>query len=393
MAYLGKSDLNVEAQLDAGNRLRVSQITTQLDIKQTHDIQPLFYDREEIGGATQVYSNPDGGTTMAVTTTNDAAICQSKMFASYFSGKSQFMEITFDGFGSQTDVIKRAGYFTSNSTTPFNSNKDGFWFESDGVGQSLVIEKNGVEILNVDQADWNEDVFSGRDWDNFTVLVVQFLYLGGTAIRFGFIDEGFIKWAHTYVHSGLVSSTFITSPNKPIRYEIRSTGGAGSLTQICAQVASEGSVDEVGVVRTFDTGGIIDANSTGVTYALLGIRLKTAYKDVRVDTLKATILATTNDNFKYSLLLNPTVAGTFTYNDQTNSSLQLATGATANTVTGGTQLVAGWAEANASSESVIRSSLRLGSTIDDTMDTLVLCVTPLSSNLGVYGSISIQEFI
>jgi hypothetical protein len=187
-------------------------------------------------------------------------------------------------------------------------------------------------MLSTNQDDWNEDTFSGRDFDNFTVLIYQFLYLGGTALRLGFVDNGIIKWAHTYIHSGLVPSTFISSPSQPIRYEIRSTGGAGSFNQICAQCASEGSIDEVGVTRSFIFEDF-QANDAGDDYAVLGIRLKDAYRDVTVKPKSVNILAETNDDFIWRLCLNPTVADTFTYNDQTNSSLQVALGATANVVT------------------------------------------------------------
>ena len=39
---------------DAFGRFRVSQITTQIDIKQLHDKLPLFINEELIGGATSV---------------------------------------------------------------------------------------------------------------------------------------------------------------------------------------------------------------------------------------------------------------------------------------------------------------------------------------------------
>lgn len=401
MAYLdivlGSSDvstLDAGGQVDAGGRIRVSQITSQLDIKQINDNQPLYYNRENIGTATQVYTKSLGGVTMSVTSNLDAAMVQSKMFANYFSGKSQFGEITFCEMINETNVIKRAGYFSSNTTTPFNSNKDGLWFEADGTDFRFRIQKNGTDILNVKQSDWNLNILEAFDGTKFNVLVFQFLYLGGTAVRFGFIQNGGIEWCHQYTHAGLVASTFVESPNQPIRYEIRSTGGSGSFEQICAQVGSEGSIDDVGIHRHLSNGAIT-ATASGTEHAMLGIKLKAAYRNIRVDLKDLSILSASNDNFKWKILLNPTVAGTFTYADVTNSALQLATGATANTVTVGSEdlvIAEGFGTGNSATQSGLDSALRIGSTIAGVNDELVLTVTPLSNNLIVRTTLGIQEY-
>lgn len=387
------ASLDSGAQLDAGGRLRVSQITTLLDIKQFNDNQPLFYDREVIGGSTQVYTKNLGGVTMSVSSNLDAAIVQSKMFANYFAGKTQLGEVTFSGFQNQTDVTKRAGYFSSNTSTPFNSNKDGLWFESDGTNYKFKIEKNGVEILDAKQSEWNLNTLVGFDPSKFQVFVFQFLYLGGTAVKFGFIVNGAIEWCHIYKHAGLVASTFVESPNQPVRYEIRSDGGSGSMDQICASVASEGAVDDVGVNRSFDVEDF-QANSGGTNYAVMGLRLKSSYRNISIKVNNLSLLAQTNDDFIWRACLNPTIAGTFTYNDQTNSSLQLAEGATANTVSDfGTIVGSGNGTGGTQSLFSIPSALRIGSQIDGTMDELVLVVTPITNGLDIFASAGIQEFI
>jgi hypothetical protein len=331
---------------------------------------------------------------MSVTSNLDAAIVESKMFANYFAGKSHFGEITFSGFEKETNIIKRAGYFSSNTTTPFNSNKDGLWFESDDTNYKFVIEKNGVSILEVSQSDWNINTLPNFDGSKFQVFVFQFLYLGGTAVKFGFIENGVITWCHQYSHAGLVSSTFVESPNQPIRYEIRSVGGSGSMYQICAQIGSEGSIDDIGLHRHISNGAIT-ATSTGTEYAMLGIRLKSAYRNIRIDLKDVSILASSNDNYKWRLLLNPTVASTFAFTDQTNSSLQAAFGATANTVTEDSEdlvVAEGFGTGNSAIESGLDSSLRIGTTIDGSMDELILTVTPFSNNLSIRTTLGLQEY-
>lgn len=393
------TNIGNEATIDAGNRLRVSQITTLLDLKQLNDNAPLYFDRISNGSATQAYTLAAGGSTMSVSTSADYAICQSKMFAPYYSGKSQFGEITFDGMATVSGVTSRVGYFTSDTSADYSAGFDGLWFENDGTDYRLRISRGGTTVINVAQSDWNNNTFTGRDFSKFTVFVFQFLYLGGTSVRMGFIERGAIQWAHTYHHTGNANSTFVESPQLPVRYEIRSTGGAGSMVQICAQVASEGSVDEVGVQRSFNLGGSsLNANTVGTSYALIGIRLKSGYRNIRIEEEAISVLATSNDNFLWRLVLNPTVAGTFTYNDVTNSSLQVATGDVAgnpstNTVTGGAVLSSGYGTGNTGVSSVLTSALRIGSTIAGVTDRVVLCVTPLTINLDITGAMNVKEFI
>ena len=100
-------------------------------------------------------------------------------------------------------------------------------------------------------------------------------------------------------------------------------------------------------------------------------------------------------HFKWRVLLNPTIAGTFAYNDVTNSALQLATGATANTVTSASEeliIAEGFGTGNSAIESGLDSALRIGSTIAGVSDELVLTVIPLSNNLSVRTTLGIQEY-
>lgn len=393
------SDLGVGAQLDAGNRLRVSQITTLIDVKQTNDDAPLYFSRANGGAGTQTYEINRGGTVMDVVADGDYAVCQTKMWAPYYSGKGQFGEITFSDMNPQANVIKRAGYFSSATTGDFSTSYDGFWVETQDTTTRFVISKTGTVKMSVDQSEWNIDKAEWLDMRKFNVFVFQFLYLGGTAVKFGFIHEGVIRWCHVYVHAGLVEDTFIRTPQQPVRYEIRSTGGTGNFLQICAQIASEGSIDEIGVQRSYTLNGLaVNANSVGTFYALMGLRLKQAYRNIRVEEQSVNILATTNDDFLWELRINPTVAGTFTYNDQANSALQLALGDTVanpspNSVTGGLIIQSGLGSGNSGVSGVLRSSLRLGSTIAGVPDALVICISPLTTNLDITGSVNIKEFL
>jgi len=387
------NDLNVGAQLDAGGRLRVSQLNTQLDIKQTNDDQPLFYQRLNIGAASQTYSKDLGATTMSVSGNGDAAIAQSYQWATYFSGKSQFGEITFNDFANQTNVTKRAGYFSGNAISPYDNRKDGLWFEADGTDYRIKIQKDGTDILNVDQSSWNIDTATWLDPSKFNVFVFQFLYLGGTAVKFGFINEGFISWVHEYQHAGIIASTFIESPNQPIRYEIRSSGGAGSMDQVCAQISSEGSFGEVGVPVNILINDF-QANSSAETYVVLAWDLKQSYRNISTEVDRISLLSETNDDFRWILCLDPTYNGSITFNDIDNSALRRGAGATANTVTDfGYILDQGFVQANSDEQFNIRNKLNLGSKIDQSSQVMALLVSPLSNGLDIFANVSITQYL
>ena len=376
-----------EAIIDASGRKRVSLLNTLLDLKQFNNNAPQFYDRENINGATQTWSKAVGGVTMSVTSNGDAAISQSFMYAPYFAGKSQLIELTANGCHNEAGVTKRVGYFSSNSVSPFDSNKDGIWFESDGTNYRYRIQKDGVDIFN-------EIDTSGIDFSKFNILVIQFLYLGGTAVKFGWIVSGGVQWKTSYTHAGLVANTFINSPNQPVRYEIRSTGGAGSLGQICAQVASEGSTGEIGTSRAVECDDL-QANSVGVDYAAIGLRLKSDYKNIRIDKEAVELIAETNDDFKWRLCLNPTISGTFTYAGVDQSSFEAAIGDGTQVATDlGVVVDSGFGTGNSQISRDFKNQRRIGSKIDGTMETLVLVITPIATtNLDLWTNLIVSEMI
>jgi hypothetical protein len=131
----------------------------------------------------------------------------------------------------------------------------------------------------------------------------------------------------------------------------------------------------------------------GTTYAALGVRLKSTHLASVIDIFQPSVLTADNNiYYRWSLILNPTVAGAFTYADVSDSSVQKAVGATANTVTGGTELYGDFGVFRVNNDNAFTDSLRLGSTISGVADTLVLCVTPLVGSGTYYSSLTFAEY-
>jgi len=390
-----------DASIDAANRLRVSQQITLGDYRQTNDNLPYFYDEFRQGSTTVTYQKGSGGVPMKVNSTNSTIIRQTFQRHNYASGKSHLVEITFAFFGPEDDVTKRAGYYTAPSLT--HTDADGFYIESSNNTVKLIVAKDGTEKLNVGQSEWNIDTLDGTgpsgvniNWQNFNVFVIDFLYLGGTQVRFGFILNGQIQWVHKFSHANNFVDTIVLSPSLPIRYEIRSgdTGTTGQFNQICAQVSSEGAIGEVGRIRGFNTGSTpISLPVSGTKYAILGIRLKDGYENISISPVGYKGFITSNDNFLIELIFNPTVAGTFTYSNGGDGAVDVAVGTSANTVTGGEIVSSAYGNQDSSVTETEESARRIGQSILGVKDTLVVCITPMTNTLNASAALKIRELI
>src|ERR1700741_1789002 len=190
MSYFSNILLNPNSiSIDSGGRLRASQLTTLLDGKVLDSDNTFVWDNQ--GSGTGTYSNNKYN--MSVTA-GQFRIRQTKRYYPYFSGKSQLVECTFDNFQIEANTTKRVGYFSSNAVSPFASTYDGFYLENDGTTFRLKAERAGTTTINVPWTSWdNYNLISTYDWSKFTVILFDFLWLGGAQLRiFLKTDLGFV---------------------------------------------------------------------------------------------------------------------------------------------------------------------------------------------------------
>lgn len=390
--------------IDAFDRLRVSEPYTIFDSKQLYDKQPLFYDEDIGGSATSVHSTTNASVTMTVTASaTDYVIRQTKQRFNYQPGKGQMTLMTFQAV-EETGVTKRIGLFDGTGTN-FLTPNNGVFLEIDGSDISWNIAKNGTTTETITQANWNYDVMDGDgpsgltlDLDGTQIAIIDFEWLGVGRVRAGFVIGGLIRYVHYFNHANLAafSAVYMSTPNLPVRYDIQSDGtGGGSLEHICSTVMSEGGLEETGVSRSIDTENThLDANVADTPYVLLALRLKTTHLDLTVLPEFMSMISETNDDFRWSLHLNPTYNGTLTYSDIANSGCQYAAGATANDITAqGIKLDSGYAKTSGATDRQFKNNLRIGSLIDGTRDELILAVTPLGSNSDIQGSLTFRELL
>ena len=394
------------ANMDSFARLRVSTPFTVFDSKQIYDNQPFFWD--ETSGLADITSAHSANTASTVITydggvTGGTFTRQTFMRFNYQPGKSQLVIMTgiLDRSGGGAGIQRRLGYFDDDN---------GLFFEDD-AGTIGVTRRTNVTGSPVDttiaQASWNVDAMDGTgrsgltiDWTKTQLFVIDFEWLAVGRIRFGVIGRGRIHYVHEDLNANVLDKVYMSTPNLPVRYQLIAAGSstASSIECICATVISEGGQTQLGILRSKGTDGThVDANTENVLYAVVGIRLKSTHIGTRIDLVKASLAEHAGGNIlQWQLIFNGTVAGAPSWANETNSAIQTFTGATANTVTGGTIIDSGFfatANKGGAETAELDNALHLGAAIDGTVDELVLAIMPVggSTNADVEGSLGWRE--
>lgn len=393
---------------DAFDRLRVSNPETLFDSKQLWDDSPLFWDDQETGGAgtTSTHSSDIAAVTMGVAlNTAGKRVRQTFERFNYQPGKSQLALFTFllDKVGGGTGITREVGIFdTSNGL---------FLRDSEGTIQFVrrTYASGAAVDTAVSQASWNVDTMDGNgasgitlDFTKTQIMILDFEWLGVGRVRMGFVIDGIVYYAHQFLNTNSLATVYMSDPNLPVQYSIENdgTGAASTMDHICCSIMSEGGQQPTGISRYASTGGThVDANTEDTVYAIIGIRLKSTNLNSAVKLVDIALAEHTgNKNLEWILLLNPTVAGTFTYSDETNSAVQTAKGASTNTITGGTPVAGGLfssALKGGAGEEQLQTARNLGSAIDGTPDELVLCARPIggSTNCDVEAGLQWRELL
>lgn len=356
--------------IDAFGRQRVSQPHTIGDYKHLYALDPNFIDSTGNGGTVSFQANKAAAT---LSTSNDPAsyaIHQTKLYHQYQPGKSQliFSSILFKA--AVPNVTKRSGYF---------DDRNGIYFEQTGDGTLNWVIRNyvtgsPVETGNrISQANWNVDPCDGTGPSGFDLDItktqlafIDFQWLGVGRVRCGFVHNGTLIIAHEYFHSNELDTVYLSSPNLPVRCEIRNTGTTvgGSMDQICATVQSEGGYQETGVdwevanatMRTTPTPG-------GSAFPVLAIRLRNTFggTENRISAILTNVgLYVETKPIRYEIVKLPSASSLTTTDvgglvwtdvDANSSGVQYCVNATGYSSTGSSPLFGGFSSAGTSQNS------------------------------------------
>lgn len=406
-------DIADSAAVSAFSRLRIANPYSLFSNKQIFDNQPLYWDDQQTAGGSTSSTFLTNKAATQLTVTNNVSgtrVRQSFRRMNYQSGKGQLCLFTGvlvnEGGPGNAAVNRRIGLFDESN---------GFYFELTGTTMNVAIRtftSGSAVSTKIPQSSWNIDKLDGTTISGITldvskaqIFVVDFQWLGVGRIRYGFDIDGIIVYCHEILIANNQSLVSISNPNLPVRYEIQSLGtGAAttsSMQHICATVISEGGQEDVGFTFGVDTGAttLTTGNNTNV-YTLLAVQLKSGYLSATVEpTFFSVVSATASAQFKVSLILNPSVAGTaLSYTGVTNSALQYALGVANNLVTGGTVIYSAYFQnskvPSGGGSDRLTLDVSLGSSIAGVSDTLVLAVQPTPAQATQFlGSFNWKEQI
>jgi len=398
---------------DAFDRLRVSNPVTVFDSKQIADTQPLFWLDEQLSGSgtSTAYNTNQASTTIAVGTgAAGVRVRQTKRRFNYQPGKSQLIITTGVLGAGVTGITKNIGLFDDDN---------GLFFQLAGTTLNVVkrtYTSGSAVDTAVAQSAWSVDKMDGTGVSGITldttktqIFFIDFEWLGVGRVRMGVVVAGIFHCVHEFLHANVLSVVYMSTPNLPVRYEIRNTGVAGTgtelqLVHICASVSSEGGLELTGFHLSVDrdTTSLVTANNSSL-YPLIAIRLKDAYLGALIVPTGIAILTTSTTDFRWALILNPTVTGTaLSFTSVTNSAVEAQVNTTnATTVSGGTLLSSGYARGdNASGGSILvqlQNGLLIGQknlTGSNKGDILVLAVARITGTTETfYGGISWRETV
>ena len=388
--------------LDAFGRLRIAAITNLLDIKHVYDKNPLQVNELTAGTATSIFSQEYARVRMSTSANNSLVIRQTKTHPIYQPGKSQLFEGSFSNFQIETNVIKRVGCFVSTTASTYNSVFDGFFLESNGVTNeiSFQIWRSGTTIYSAATTTWETSEFdpTNLNWTNTQLLMVDYQWLGVGRVRFGLNLSGQTIYYSEHNCANNEPYVYMSSPNQPIRYEIRQVGaGSGNFDMICTQVSTEGALNGL-----YSTVGIIHSDtatlsSSGTKYPYIGYRLKPDYKSITSQYSSLSVLNTSNDNYLLTIEFNPTLSSTPVWTDIPNSPFQYSLGTGATTITTAGHIMSSLiGEAGTSALTTLKlddNQIRVGSNINGTLDEMWVCLKPLGANATFLGTAEVLYYL
>lgn len=396
--------------VDAFGRARSSQPYTLFDSFNRYQDSEKISTSNSATGSTVTFMPNQAAVECTITNTANSYVYRetSRVFA-YQPGKSLQILKSFVLAPKQTGLRQREGYF---------STQNGFFLEvvdNDVYFVKRSFVTGSVVETRVAQANWSEDTLLGAvnsspsqitlNLDAAQILFIDLEWLGVGSARMGFVIDGQFIHCHTFHYANEVgaNSTYMTTACLPVRAEIEnynSMANTSTMKSICATVVSEGGYQIRGRQRTAsrEPNTISTISTAGTYYAVAAIRLKSDRADGVVVPRNITFLGIGGNNarFKYKIVSGANIPDGTWVSAGNDSSVQY--NITANTFTGGTDLMSGYAAATTQSLApidigggdIFRYQLERNS-FANTNTTFVLAVTSAGNGDTCIGGIDWEE--
>mgnify|MGYP001588323158 CR=1 FL=1 len=292
---------------DSFSKLRVTTPETIFDSKLVVDSAPLLWNNYTTGTATVSHNTNTASATLAVNATGEIASRRTKRPIPYEPGKSQLLMAT--GVVSATAGIRsEVGLFSDNDGLFFRHSESGIW--------SVVVRSStsgSVVDTVIAQENWNL-VQPTLNANATQLFVIDFAWLGVHGVRFGLGLDGSIVYVHQIPFCNLPGMVvpFMKSPNLPVCYRVEAISNvAGSISQICSTVISEGGYVGAGAHRAINRGTTGAVNITSnIRKPIISVRVNPNFLLYSsLVPLNVSVGPVATNDFYWELLLNPIITG------------------------------------------------------------------------------------
>lgn len=328
-----------ESLVDAFGRLRVSNPLTILELTHINGKQPNDEIEVITGSATSV-SDTNASMITCSTTGTGAVSLYTRRRGFYQPGKSLLWLITgvLNGNTNDSTVTTRIGCF---------DNDNGYFFKYNNNIISIVERSRSTGSVietAIEQKDWNVRKLNGTDGialDPSKTLIywASIEWLGVGAVNVGISIGGVFYTLHRFRHANLLTTPYMTSVSLPIRWDISSTGGSGSMKCICGSIISEGGFQKLGNVFSANMGRT--TKSINNTTPIISLRINSSFPKINIKLIANSFMSTSNaDALIQFWIFTDTVAtsiltGSSFVSGNTNSKAEYDVSSTAINTTGG----------------------------------------------------------
>lgn len=394
------------ASAGAFGRLRVGNPQTLWDSQFQYNKCPNLWDEVTLGAGSVGTHLPDESSIefFVDSGATDYVIRQTRNYLRYKPGKSQllFMSVVL---GIQENQYRRVGLF---------DDQNGVFLETDGSTTNMVLRSSitgTVVETRIPQGSWNLNTLESGDIvldiTKSQIFVADLEWLGVGRVRVGLVIDGQIIYVHQFLHANVLPTSYMTTANLPLRYEVRNFGAQAGITsgykQICSTLISEGGETSIApdAIRsaTTDVSTAISVPDTNYV-PVLSVRLAPTINGITnrglIEPLGLDLLVVASKNIVWQLLINPTI------NDTTWLSTDMASIAEYNrdatTVSGGRPIASGFAQGANQSKGfapfAITPKIRASRSFDgSSSDIITLAVRSLDNpSSDVFASLQWSEF-
>ena len=325
---------------------------------------------------------------------------------SYQPGKSLQIMTTFVMGEEKENLRQRVGYF---------GEENGIYMERDGSTTYFVLRSKvsgAVTETRVPQSEWLYDTLDGNgpsrlvlDMDKGHILWMDIEWLGLGTVRMGLVINGEFIHCHSFHHSNIVTSTYITTASLPLRMEMTNTGATVSpstFKQVCSTVISEGGYELHGKQASIGTPILTPKTLTtaGTFYPVVSLRFKEGFEDAVAIITAASFLGLGNGYvYEWRIIEGAEIATESWTSAGNNLAIEYTISGTTITETSDTKtLASGYVQStNQSSGNInlLRAALfqfQLGrDSLNGTRRTFTLAVRCNTATASVYGSLDWEE--